>query len=246
MIVRMGQRIALLLALLLPSFVAGAPATTQSEPVEIQTTKIEPGPTLVSLKLNKVSAAEMFNKLSQEANVRLAAQDDGLWDDPSLQEASFSTEWDKQPIWSALREACEAANLRIQPDESNEGGGRVQLLKGAMPAAVSVDGPVIIWPRQIIRSAQVSYADGTHKPDEVRLMLMVLPEPRLRQFAWYGRPKLDKAEDDQGHSLLSPAVAAARGSASGTNLPVILDYPPKSARRSPLSAARSRSTCRAS
>src|SRR5206468_7526179 len=79
-------------------------------------------------------------------------------------------------------------------------------------------------PRHLVRSAQISYADGTHKPDEVRLTLMVLPEPRLRQFAWYDRPKLDKAEDDKGHSLISPAVAT-RGMTSGSNLPVILDYP---------------------
>jgi hypothetical protein len=226
MIVHMGQRTTLLLALLLPWLVAGAPATTQSQPVEIKTTKIEMSPTLVSLKLNKVSAAEMFNKLSQEANVRLAAQDDGLWDDPSLQQASFSTEWDKQPMWSALREACEAAgNVRIQPDDSNEGNGRVQLLKGTMPPSLSVDGPVMIWPRHLIRSAQVSYADGTHKPDEVRLMLMVLPEPKLRQFAWFGGPKLDKAEDDRGHSLVPGAAVSTRGSANGTDLPIVLDYP---------------------
>src|SRR4030095_13234134 len=124
--------------------------------------RIDVAPTVVSVKLNKVSASEMFSKLAQQAKISLTPQDEALWDDPSLQEASFSTEWDKQPLWSAVREACEAANLRVVPDESNEGNGRVQLLKGAMPGSCSIDGPALIWPRHLIRSAQVSYADRTH------------------------------------------------------------------------------------
>ena len=54
----------------------------------------------------------------------------------------------------------------------------------------------------------------------------MLLEPRLREFAWYDRPKIDKAEDEKGHSLLS-AAPGPRGSPNGANVPVILDYPEK-------------------
>src|SRR5205814_808279 len=98
-----GRGMLLVLLLLLPplSSAAPAPATTTTATTDVDTAvvKIDPTPTLLDGKLKKVSASEMFSKLGEQAQVVLTPADEAVFDDPSLQTALFSTDWEKQSFW---------------------------------------------------------------------------------------------------------------------------------------------------
>ncbi|MEO6436417.1 MAG: hypothetical protein ABIP55_11760, partial [Tepidisphaeraceae bacterium] len=205
------------------------PATTRAAAdVEVAIVKIEPGPTRVSGKINNVSAADLFFKLAQQANVGIVAHD-GSWDDPTLAGATFSAEWENQPLWDVINEACETTGLRPSIDASGSGLPRINLQRGPAKTPVAVDGPVLIRPQRLGRTASISYADGKRQEDQVKLSLTVLLEPKLLKYAIVGPATIDKAEDENGKAI--PPIARPpedpRNMRFGEPSIALFTYPPK-------------------
>ena len=95
-----------------------------------------------------------------------------------------------------LREACEATGLKPNVETPNSGLPRIKLERGPLRAPTVVDGPVLIRAQRLVRSASVSYANGTQEQDAVRLSFAVLLEPKLRKNVWIGAAQIEKAVDE--------------------------------------------------
>jgi hypothetical protein len=220
---------AITLLLLMTTWAAAAepPATTQAaaEEVEVAVTRIEPGATMVSATLTDLAPANLFFKLAQVADVGIVPSDDGIWDDPASQSATFSAEWDKQPLWHAVAEACEAVGVRPRIESPNSGRPHIRLERGALKTPFAVDGPVMIRPVRIARSASVSYANGARQDDRVRLSFDILLEPKLRKNAWIGPAKIDEARDENGKPLPAQPPDDPRGQIYGQPAIASLSYP---------------------
>lgn len=229
---RTANAITLLLLMTTWASAAEPPATTQAaEEVEVAVARIEPGATMVSAALTDLPPADLFFKLAQVANVGIVPSDDGIWEDPASQNASFSAEWDKQPLWHAVAEACEAVGVRPRIDSPNSGLPRIRLERGTLKTPFAVDGPVMIRPVRIARSASVSYADGARQEDRVRLSFDILLEPKLRKNAWIGPAKIDEALDENRKPLPPQPPDDARGQMYGQAAVASLSYPRGAGRR---------------
>jgi hypothetical protein len=204
------------------------PATTQAaaDEISISISKIDPGPTLVNGKLKDVSPSDLFFKLAQQAGGAIGPQDLSLWDDPTLQNAVFSAEWEKEPLWDAVREACESMGLKPTADNSNEGGGRIRLERGTSHGPTIIDGVALIRAQQILRDASINYADPKPTADSVRFAMQVLVEPKFHRYAWIGAPVIEQADDDAGHSLIGKVHRKGESEGGpGQPVSVLLDYP---------------------
>jgi hypothetical protein len=181
--------------------------------VDVAIQRIDPAATRVSGKVKDASASELFDKIARLADMSIVPAEQSLWDDPNLQGARFSADWDKESFWDAVREACEATGLRPAPTEpwQPHRSGAVRIQRGALrEGATSVDGPVFIRVQRVTRAAGVTYFDGPrHGGDVVSLQLQVLPEPRVARAARLGYPTIDEASDEAGHALPAtrPAIA---------------------------------------
>jgi hypothetical protein len=154
-----------------------------------------------------------------------------VFDDPALQSAAFSAQWERQPLWEAVREACESTNLRVTPPEQAEFGTAVlRLSRGQERAPSAIDGLAIVRLHQLTRDASISYADGNQRtPDTVRIGFRVLLDPKVRGWAWMEPPRITRAVDARGHALATtrPAGERARGTTyfSSREVTALLEYP---------------------
>ena len=211
----------------------GAPATAPVKDVEVNLTKIDSTATLISGKLKDASASEMFSKLGDAAGVVLTPKDESVFDDPALQSAAFSTQWDKQPFWDALHEACEAASLRpVAPEQEQIGNPVLRIARGQQRAPECVDGVVQIRLRRLVREAGIEYFNGNHASgDRVHATLWVLLEPKIRGWAWIDPPRVTRATDERGHALATtqPTWGRAQGApySQTSESTLTLTYPPR-------------------
>jgi hypothetical protein len=242
-------RCLVLLLLGLPqTAIRAQPATAPAKDVEVAITKIDPAAaTVVSAKLKDASASEMFAKLADAAGVVITPSDEGVFDDPSLQAAAFSTQWDHQPFWEAVREACESTNLRpLAVDQDNIGNAvlRVTRAGGAQRAPASVDGISLVQLRGVMRDATLDYAAANRKTgDRVHVTLAVLLEPKARGWAWIDPPRVTQAADERGRAMATTRAAGGAGAGAGgeraeghsyltsSDVSVMLDYPPQAGKK---------------
>src|SRR5439155_18150059 len=90
-----------LFALALPAVarVTTAPATRMvAADADVTITRIDTAATLITGKLKKVGASEMFSKLADQAQIVISPANESVFDDPTLQTAVFSSEWERQPL----------------------------------------------------------------------------------------------------------------------------------------------------
>ena len=212
--------------LLLLACLAAAPATQPARDVDVVVTKIETGPTSLTAAVKEASPADLFFRLAQEAKVGIVPSDEGVWDDPSLQGALFTAEWENQPLWEAVAEACEATGLKASIDTPQSGLPRIRLERGPARAAAIVDGAVMIRPLRIVRSASVSHHDNQQEEDQVQLSLAVLLEPKLRNHASVGRVRLEAAQDENGKTLPPAQGGGSSNEPYGQPAVALLRYPP--------------------
>jgi hypothetical protein len=187
------------------------PATTRAaEGVTVKVVEIDTAPTLITESVKEVSASELFAKIGSHAGTHFRPQPEQLWDMPPVQGQKFTAEFDKQPFWDAVREACEATGLLLQPQwidsRDPEGITIVQPGSGVTARApVFIAGPYMIKASSIQRSASLRYGDEKSATGpKVRLQLQVTVESRLREHVTIGQAQIDQADDDAGHSLVSP------------------------------------------
>jgi len=231
----------LLLGLPQPAIRAQPATAPAAKDVEVALAKLDPSAaTVVSAKLKDASASEMFAKLADAAGVVITPSDDGVFDDPSLQAAAFSTQWDHQPFWDAVREACESTNLRpLALDQENIGNAILRVTRaGPQRAPASVDGMALVQLRGVMRDATVDYAAANRKTgDRVHVTLAVLLEPKLRGWAWIDPPRVNKAADERGHAMATtravPGGERVEGQTylSSSDVSVMLGYPPQAGKK---------------
>jgi hypothetical protein len=206
--------------------------------VDVAVAKIDPSSaTLVSAKLKDASVSEMFAKLGHVADVLITPVDESIFDDPALQNAAFSTQWDRQTFWDATREACESTNLRPLPasaDQENVGNAVLKIARALgpqPPLPASVDGVALVQLRGVMRDAAIDYTAANRKTaDRVHVTLGVLLEPKIRGWAWIDPPRVTKAADQRGHAMAAstrPSGERAEGHAylGSPDATLILDYP---------------------
>lgn len=206
-----------------------SPATQPAagEDVNLTVTRIDPGPTRVTAALKDVSPADLFFKLAQAGEVGIGPQQEGIWNDPTLQGALFTAEWDKAPLWEAVAEACEVTGLKPSIETPNCAHPRIRLEKSPpTQAPFVIHGPALLRALSIVRSGSIGYAAPKPADDTVRISFQLLLEPRLRRFAWIEPIRFDTAKDDRGNAIpIPPADENAAQAYHQQQITAQLGYP---------------------
>jgi hypothetical protein len=191
--------------LLIASGAAGAEPASRPAAGEstVNDVKLDLEPTRVSGKVKDAPADQLFAEIARLGHVTFVEKPNGLLRRPPLDAANFSAEFDKQPLWDAVREACEAAKLHPGPGGSNSDRDAIGLSEHAI-GPCSVDGPVLV------RAANVRRLKDQKT---VRAELEVAVEPRLMPFASVGETKIARAADDAEHEFAAAREAKVVGPA---------------------------------
>src|SRR5215207_6455310 len=162
---------------------ASQPATTHPAAGQsaVTSAKADLEPTRLTGKVKDAPAEKLFAEIAKLGNVTFNEKPNNLLTRPPLDTAAFSAEFDKQPLWDAIREACDTAKLHVGPGGLNSDRDAIGLIDGPM-GACSIDGPVLV---------RVGKVDPLKDDKTVRVAVEVVVEPRLMPFASVGEVKIE-------------------------------------------------------
>src|SRR5689334_7566912 len=80
---------------------ASRPAAGQSTVTDV---KLDPGASGVSGKVKDGSAEQLFGEIAKLGHVTFVEKPNGLLSKPPLDAATFSADFDRQPLWEAIRD----------------------------------------------------------------------------------------------------------------------------------------------
>jgi hypothetical protein len=157
----------------------------------------DPGPTLLSLRLDKATPRQAIEALAQASGSKLQPFQANLWD--RIENKQVTVSLDRRPFWEAMSAVCRQAGLWPQLGSStllNTDG----LRRGDCPSVVS--GSFLVTAFLIQHTASVDAADSA-TAHAIRVEMMLMAEPKLSQRLASGtRATIEEAVDEAGHSLL--------------------------------------------
>jgi hypothetical protein len=174
------------------------------------------GTTLVTLHAAGLHPRTIFNELARQSHARFRTVPADLWE--SRQWPPLDCDAERQPFWTVMKDLCDRAG--VAPAGGGSDGLLVLAATGprAGPAAPAsargverawgsaptlVSGPFLVAVSNISRSHHVDLAAPKNVTRDVRLVISVYPEPKLRILQGAPAARITEAIDDKGNSILS-------------------------------------------
>jgi hypothetical protein len=151
------------------------------------------GPTLITLKLDKVPASRAIDELAKKSGYPIRTNKYG-GDDRKV-----SVDVTNQNFWSVFRDICQQGNYTIQ----NNGNNQLSVSQGGSSTGpIYIDGPFMIMARSInlSSSVQLQMRGAGNKNVSVQFSCFVEPKLQITQRPYY--VQLTECTDDKGRSLV--------------------------------------------
>jgi len=182
------------------------------------------GPTLVTLRLEKAPAHEVFAALASQAKVSFNPAPETFWQ--SGDEPRVTVDCKGEPFWSCLQQICTQSKLRMT-GSSPAKPIQIATADANLPAApYAVAGPFLFKVKQITNSRSASF-EGANDPNAVsgcHISLFAWGEPKLSQATW----AIDQPEEIITDSGTLPASATQgsynRGGQVGSNFAGMMSF----------------------
>jgi hypothetical protein len=182
------------------------------------------GPTLVTLRLEKAPAHEVFAALASQAKVSFNPAPETFWQ--SGDEPRVTVDCKGEPFWSCLQQICTQSKLRMT---GSSPGKPIQIATADanLPAApYAVAGPFLFKVKQITNSRSASF-EGANDPNAVsgcHISLFAWGEPKIPQAMWM----IDRPDETFVDGATLPASVTMgsynRGGQVGSNFPGMMTF----------------------
>jgi hypothetical protein len=178
------------------------------------------GTSVVTLHAAGLHPRLVFNELARQAYATFRTSPGDLWESRAWPPINVDVE--RQPFWAVMKDLCDRSG--VMPVA---GGGDGVLVLGAAPprgeglpasprsgnrawgsAPTLVSGPFLVCVSSISRRHQVDLAAPKNITREVRLMISVYPEPKLRILQGSPAARITEAVDEKGNALAQVNYAA--------------------------------------
>jgi hypothetical protein len=198
--------------------------------------------TPITLKVESVHPKEVLEELAKQIGVPVTVQPENVWtanygtNGPAT---SVTLDIDNKPFWAAMEEICAQTNLFPQNMGNSDAvtlqwrGSQPQGLFGKKPLSASEMGTVFITSAQ--RSHTISFDADDPKPTRTcGVSIDAYIDPRLRVSNYSTTPNIEKAEDENGQSILPPSEGQGQSGSNQVYNPwqlgslfIPLDYDPE-------------------
>jgi hypothetical protein len=169
--------------------------------------------TPITLKVESVHPKEALEELSKQIGMPVTVWPENLWNQNygnNGPATSVTLDIDQKPFWAAMEEICAQTNLFPQnmgnPDVTLQwrGGGQSQGIFGKKPVSASEMGTVVVTQAQ--RSHTISFDADDPQPNRTcGISIEAYVDPRLRVANYSGSANIEKAEDENGNSIVPPS-----------------------------------------
>jgi hypothetical protein len=167
------------------------------------------GTTLVTLKLDKVPAAEAFAQLAWQARAPIAS------DPPDLlrkigKPVSLTVE--RRPMWEVMQALSLQTDLEVTGVTRHNREVGLGVTRGGtdwMDKPITLAGPLLIRADRLSRVGTIELKPPRDLSEEFAISLTVFAEPKLRVLDFSQTIRLDEALDERGNSLVPPEDASA-------------------------------------
>src|SRR5690348_15403952 len=167
--------------------------------------------TPITLKMESVHPRDVLEELSKQTGVTIQVWPEQLWNQNNGRNGpptSVTIDVDQKPFWEAMEEVCTQTNLYPVNMGNNDaltlqwrGGGNASGPFGKKPVSASENGTVVAT--QIQRSHTINFDADDPKPTRTcGIYIEGFVDPRLRIASYSGQPTIEKAEDENGNSIL--------------------------------------------
>lgn len=197
--------------------------------------------TPITLKMESVHPKEVFEELSKQTGVTVQVWPENLWNQNygnNGPPTSVTIDIDQKPYWAAMEEICTQTHLYPVNMGNNDAltlqwrGGDATGPFGKKPTFASENGTIVASSIQRSHTINFDQAD----PQPVRtcgINIEGYVDPRLRIASYSSQPTIEKAEDENGNSIL-PAQGPQNQSMNQVytswqigNIFIPLDYDPE-------------------
>jgi hypothetical protein len=166
--------------------------------------------TPITIKMESVHPRDVLAEFSKQTGVPVQVWPKEFWDQNHGRNGpptSITVDIENKPFWDAMQEICSQSNLYPQNMGNREGvtlqwrGGASQDLFGKRPTSESENGIVVA--SSIQRTHTINFdSDNPQVDKRCGVNLEAYIDPRLRMQRYQGLPSIEKAEDDNGNSLI--------------------------------------------
>ncbi len=166
--------------------------------------------TPITLKMESVHPKDVFEELSKQTGVVVKVWPENLWNQnygPNGPPTSVTIDVDQKPFWEAMEEICTETHLYPANMGNNDAlilqwrGGDATGPFGKKPVSASENGTVVA--SSIQRSHTIDFNAADPKPVRTcGINIEGYVDPRLRIASYSTHPNIEKAEDENGNSIL--------------------------------------------